>query len=335
MSHHIPPVQNPTSSPPRVPYLGHICRYDNQGFASFPSREGWKLVGENAFSMRLVRSDGSETSVGEGTAFIQAWLYFGLLSETFRIAGVEICIDDFVNEDHLGSFVSSAKLPTYLKRWRHLNDSHTQDLQRQHLRSVFELLHETGDIVDQILSFPRLRYGTDCDTQTKLTVAESIAMLGDGLMNAAKRIWVSFLDDIQKMVHGRIRKMLRFSEPATISMKRLEHLGWCKSTRMMLHRLVDTTGLYYAAMLPRPAMSRDHPECTMKECVKMQINPETYKTLHVLEDCACPVVELDRDRISEVILQGGVPSVRYLVSASEPTSYGKVSLYYKCYFSSS
>jgi hypothetical protein len=326
MDQHLPFVKNPTSRSSRVPYLGHVSYYDNEGFASFSARKGWKLVGEDAYSICLVRSDGSETSVEEVTAFIQAWLYFGLLSETFRIVGIEMSMDDFVEKDHLGFYVSSARLPTYLDKWQRLNDVHTQDLQRQHLRSVFELLHEAGDIVDQILSYPRLRYDTDQNTQTKLTVAESIAMLGDSLMNAAKRIWVSFQDDIQELVHSRIRKMLRFSEPATISLKRLEHLGWCKSTRMMLHRLVDTTGLYYAAMIPRSAMSKDHSGCTLKECVKMQINKDTYRTLHVLEDCDCPVVELDRDRISKVILEGGIPSVRYLVSPSDPAPCGKVSL---------
>jgi hypothetical protein len=326
MSHHLPFVQSPTSQPPRVPYLGHVCRYDNEGFASFPARKGWKLVGEDAYSMCLVRSDGSDTSAEEGTAFIQAWLYFGLLFEAFRIVGVETSMDDFVGKDDLGFFVSSARLPTYLDEWRHLNDGHTQDLQRQHLRSVFDFLHEAGDIVDQILSFPWLRYGTDVNTQTKLIVAESIAMLGDSLMNAAKRIWISYEDDIRALVHDRIRKALRFSEPATIAIKRLEQLGWCKSTRMMMHRLVDTTGLYYAAMLPRPAMSKDHSGCTMKECVKMQVKKETYRTLHVLEDCTCSVVELNRDRISKVILEGGIPSVRYLVSDSEHASHGQVSL---------
>jgi hypothetical protein len=283
-------------------------------------------VGEDAYSMRLVRMDGSETSVEESTAFVQAWLYFGLLHDTFRLVGIETSIDDFIQEDCLGSFVSSTKLPAYLNEWHHLNDNRTQNLQRQHLRSVFKLLHEAGDIVDQILSFPWLRYGTDNDTQMKLIVAESIAMLGDSLMNAAKRIWASFQDDIQELVQTRIRKMLRFSEPATLSLKRLEQLGWCKSTRMMLHRLVDTTGLYYAAMLPRPAMSKNHSGCTSKECFKMQIDKETYRTRHVLEGCSCAVVEVDRDAISKVILEGGVPSVRYIVPPSEPVSSGKVSL---------
>lgn len=94
--------------------------------------------------------------------------------------------------------------------------------------------------------------------------------LSDSLMNAAKNIWHNFQDEMEDVAGSRIRKRLRYCEPAALSLKRLEMRGWCKSTRMMMHRLVDCSGLYHAAMLDRPKMVPQHPNCTSVECVEMK-----------------------------------------------------------------
>lgn len=207
--------------------------------------------------------------------------------------------------------VTMVELPNYIRSWEQLERIQPVDVQKKHLQEVITLLQYAGDQVDSLLSFPRLRNAEDHDSMVCLVVAESIAMLGDSLYNATKHIWHHLWDDIKILEENRIRKRLRFSEPATLSLKRLEQRGWCKSTRLMMHRLVDTTGLFHAGMLERPKMLTGHPACSTTDCVVMTIDKDTYQVKHVSEECSCPLVAVDRDQVAEVIGRGEIPSVNF------------------------
>lgn len=294
---------------PSVPSLDNLFRYDGQGFNGFLERQGWQLQGEDANEDTIARVDGTSVSRIERIAVLQAWLFFGVLDETFRIVGVSVDLEDFI-ESRKERLVNTEHLAKYVRLWEESEHSRSPDIQRDHLRKVLSLLQLSGDIVDSMLSFPRLRYAEDQDSMVVLVIAESIAMLGDSLMNAAKNIWHNFQDDMEVVAGSRIRKRLRYCEPAALSLKRLEQRGWCKSTRMMMHRLVDCSGLYHAAMLDRPKMVSDHPNCTSAECVEMNIDKGEYRVRHVCETGDCLVMEVDRTQVAKVIDDGDTPCVR-------------------------
>lgn len=310
MMDHLPPILEPIEDYPRLPYLGHICTFDGGQFATFPERKGWKLGGIDAFAGGLSRADGVEPSHLETSSFVQAWLYFGLLTEVFRIINIPLRTEDFIKASGQGSTVTTLQLCRYVLAWEKHEQSIPPPTQKSHLRKVLSLLHYAGDTVDGLLSFPRLQYAADELTMTRLVIAESIAVLGDSLMNAAKNIWEDEWEEIQTLELSRIRKRLRFCEPATLSLKRLELRGWCKSSRMMMHRLVDSTGLCYAGMLARPHMCTDHATCSMLECKSMQVDPKTYSSKHASDNCTCPTVLIDRARVAEIIKSGNIPCVR-------------------------
>lgn len=295
--------------PPLVPFLDNLCRYDEQGFHGFLKRQGWQSQGQDANEDTITRIDGASVSLIEKIAVLQAWLFFGVLDETLRIVGVAVDLTDFI-ELRKERSVKMDQLAKYVRSWEEFEQSRSPEIQRDHLRKVLSLLQLSGDIVDSMISYPRLQYAEDQDSMTALIVAESIAMLGDSLMNAAKSIWNDHQDDIKDVAGSRIRKRLRYCEPATLSLKRLEKRGWCKSTRMMMHRLVDCSGLYHAAMLDRPKMITGHPNCTSVECDRMNIDKSGYKVRHVCETEACSVVEIDRMQLAKVIDQGDIPCVR-------------------------
>jgi hypothetical protein len=311
---HLPPVTNPLVTQAQIPYLGRICRYDGGGFEDFPHRQGWKVSGSDTYHDSLVRANGREPTVREETAFLQAWLFFGLLVEVFKCVGIAANQDDFISHSKTPDAVSTVKLPIYLEKWLAYEENQTIECQREHLEHVLELLHTVGDMVDSLLSFPRLRYQNDEECMEKLIVAESIAILGDSLMNATKLIWQNLQEDLMRLEHFRVRKTLRFCEPATLSLKRLEHNGWCKSSRMMLHRLVDTTGLYYAGRLKKESATTAHVNCSAVECVELHINKDEYKPKHVTKNCQCPVISIDRDRVAGIIQEGKIPCVRIKLS---------------------
>lgn len=308
---HLPPILDPVEPYPKPPFLGYICTFDGGQFTTFPERCGWKLEGENNFSDRLLRKDGVELGHLETSAFIQAWLFFGLLFEVFKIIDVPLDEEHFIRKDDTGTSVTTQMLPTYIKKWEEREHSRSSSVQKQHLRGVLSHLQEAGGIVDTLLSHPRLRYAADELTMTRLVIAESIAILGDTLMNATKNIWRREKQEMESLVRFQFRKRLRFCEPATLSLKRLEHRGWCKSSRMMMHRLVDSTGLCYAGMLTRPNMQANHEMCSIQECTAMHVQSSTYSTRHVSDACSCTNKLIDRERVAELIRQGRTPCVRF------------------------
>lgn len=93
---------------PQVPYLGSFV-YDDSGFTGYPARMDFD-------KKRMLTGDFTEHSPARTAAFLQAWLYFGMMSEVF---GTHVDRDDFVIEDHQGqTFVTTIhSLPSYIKRW--------------------------------------------------------------------------------------------------------------------------------------------------------------------------------------------------------------------------
>ena len=258
----------------------------------------------------LVRTDGESSTQIERMAVFHAWLFFGVLFECFRMVGVDIELLDFVEEEPTGErSVTTSQLAKYVHRWEKAEQDQPIHIQRQHLRGILSFLQGMGDQVDAMISYPYLRYAEDPETMTALLVAESIAMLGDSLMNATKNIWHHLQEDIQEIAGSTIRKRLRYCEPSTLSLKRLERKGWCKSTRMMMHRLVDCSGLYHAAKLDRPKMITAHPKCTTDACVAMNVQKDIYAVQHCSAGNDCSVIELDRGQLAGIIDCDDIPDI--------------------------
>ncbi|KIV81478.1 hypothetical protein PV11_03663 [Exophiala sideris] len=307
---HLAPVADPAFQYQSTPYLGSLCRFDGGDFEHFPERTGWKLQeDEKQVTALLLREDGLPVVDEVLTAFLQAWLFFGLASDFLRTFGIEVDEEDFVKPAALGNQITTISLPDYLKRVQDIEANESIKAQKTHLEKSLKLLHHAGDLVDEFLSFPVLRYQSDEPTQQKLVIAESIALLGDSLMNAAKNIWAHLEDDLRRLEEPRMRKRLRYCEPATLSLKRLEHLGWCKSDRSMMHRLVDSTGLFYIAQLKRATMPTKHARCSMYECLEMQIDARTYRSQHTSKACSCPVISVDVAEIINIIEDDMIPCV--------------------------
>src|SRR5271156_4282087 len=104
---HLPPVASP-HQPILVPYIGD-CEYDGLDFAGYPSRKGYDVD-------RLLKSDFQGSSPRSVAAFLQTWLFFGLMHE---ILNVEIRTADFVRIDGSGErWLTTKKLPGYLQIFR-------------------------------------------------------------------------------------------------------------------------------------------------------------------------------------------------------------------------
>lgn len=76
---HLPRPANATLGSLQIPYLSTFP-YDGGPFSSFPARHGWELLSrESAHTFMHNRLPATPEAT---SAFLQTWLYFGLLSET-------------------------------------------------------------------------------------------------------------------------------------------------------------------------------------------------------------------------------------------------------------
>lgn len=72
-------------------------KYDSKNFLEFPSKHGRNL--QNLQKAEFEGSDAACTA-----AFLQEWLYFGLINSIFQVCGIDFNRNDWIR--HTSSFVS-------------------------------------------------------------------------------------------------------------------------------------------------------------------------------------------------------------------------------------
>ncbi|KAL8789545.1 MAG: hypothetical protein Q9195_006772 [Heterodermia aff. obscurata] len=99
--------------------------YDEKGFSGYPERMGWTLdiqLIESQEYIRIYREDGSIPDKAELAAFLQAWLFMGMLTEVMRGFGQGVRIEsDFIRWDG-GTSGEGRRVFTLILLDRHLED---------------------------------------------------------------------------------------------------------------------------------------------------------------------------------------------------------------------
>lgn len=84
---HIPQVTNPVYPPLQVPCLSHGRYQQNTGaFEHYPTQRSWNIL-------LLKQCIFTQYSVEDTRAFLQDWLFFGLL---YEVLGVEFTKESFL-----------------------------------------------------------------------------------------------------------------------------------------------------------------------------------------------------------------------------------------------
>ena len=150
---HLPRVSNPLHAPTQVPCLLtelYSYKYDFKGFESFPLRCGW--------SEKELLDGTHEREAADVAAFLQSWLYFGLLGEVFKINNQPLlpAIESLLvsNDPQGGSrLISTANLVNVIRRWvRHwgliLHAARLADRETLRIQLERRISDETGRIDD-------------------------------------------------------------------------------------------------------------------------------------------------------------------------------------------
>ena len=299
---HLPEISRPAYVPPEIPCLCFPSDYDGHGVTGFPERVGWRLDRIQG----PLREDDKKSTIESAGALLQAWLYFGMLSDVFKIGEIEYNLHDFVEIANGRSIIRTDYLREYLDKLAKKAEggseeehSRRQILVTESLRLVFGVFEINWDAPIQ---FGRWRISSILSLDTLM----SIVILGETFKNAAAQIWPvsSETSPLKTIYHIRPQNPLR---------ERLLKLGWCPNESMMLYNELDSTGLYLATLLERPFSQRlQHKNCSDEQCLALQTSDDTYQTKHT-DNCpgnsSCMAIDLGQEKTSSILYKGGIPII--------------------------
>jgi len=310
---HLPDVQEPGYPLPEIPCLCDPHDYDKQGFFDYPSRRGWLIDYESQEGpVRVEAGKKLTSSNAEKGAFMQSWLFFGMLHEAFRIFEVEINLEEFVVRHADGSPRCTNTFPAREYFGKCI------DAGKRTIRSCIKAHEDLAKLL-KLVAWNITRYeDTQSPTSWRLSEVMSldtilgIQVLGESLLNLA-RLTIHVPSYESALAEGTVG----FPWGRNPLQARMLREGWCLSTATMLHELLDTTGLYMASRMRMFSSStrQDHSSCTKVQCYANQVDESTYETKHTQECQGCEHIEVDVEKVTAIIRQGQVPAVVITESA--------------------
>ncbi|EXJ58303.1 hypothetical protein A1O7_05728 [Cladophialophora yegresii CBS 114405] len=262
-----------------VPFL---CEYEYDhdcAFTEYPWRKGFD-------KHKFLGLDFSQRPPGQTAAFLQTWLYFGLLSRVLRVA---VPTEDFVDRMSTPrpTITTRRNLPMYLEAWaKKVKAKHVQQMEAdlEEARSFVLCLLEAGDA---------------CPLPQEVVL--SIMVLGATL---------SFAIDLKiESFPPKNKTVIADWGVSPLIRDRLVQNGWCIND---VHRLCDTvsppTAVLAADIVRHEVVSKEmHSGCSPAGCIARNIDESTYETKHVDPSCQCDLVAAPGDRVVEILEQGDIP----------------------------
>lgn len=305
---HIPKSTNPLYQEVIVPCLGTVT-YDCLDFDTYPIRRGWDRA-------RLFAGDFTQHEPAKTAAFLQDWLYFGILWEVLGEYGSKgLYTQPWPGLQH-GRVATGSLDEDFARR---MTDVKT-GLQCNSTAARAQM--ESAERALKISSFyccRKVPAGGDMhhagQTEQWPLLAEvdfSIRVLGSylaaGMFNA---LW--------EFVPDAALSQLKFGA-GSLPALRMRDAGWCPSDRTMALEQLSPAALYYASSLRRSSGIRDHRGCTTEMCIASQVDTRTYKTIHAQAGCEClslgPLVE----QVAVIINSGSIPLILLSVDKEDKIS---------------
>lgn len=312
-------IQNPSRLPmehlaggtisclPKVPYIVEYS-YDSRGFHSFPSRAGWFTTEDG----RWERHDKDKGRIrlgplGSVAAFLQSWLFFGLLVE---VLGPDAQVNpiDFRKQDGHGYWrITTAKLPTYIREWRDRELKQSSDRIGRMIRAQLAL-DEAHSLVSKYCSVSNANERPLWDIDEMLAL--SFMILGETLSNAKAVI----LEAAGLKMHGWYINPSRGWGDSTAVLQGFKSDKWCPRSIHILQGLLDhnVSGMLYALHLSHPkALGLDHSTCSVEECQARKPHAVRRVCRQTEQPCQCKDVGPNMSELIRIIEDGKIPLLQY------------------------
>lgn len=254
---------------PVVPCLSILSDYEypnepqgSDGFREFPLRNGLK-------TNDLVSRGLPDTRI---CAFLQSWLFFGLLRETFARPSYGFDRSDFVKTTNTREqVITTEALPRYVWYWM---AARTHDYREEvvELEKVIDsCLRQAHEILSGISKQMR-RQHQHTESKPKWTVRPSIilslSLLGDYLTFARHNIR-------QYTIAPTLDWECVFLDDMMIA------AGWCIGEVSTLRKSCNLSSRYYLSTMDRKRLGKTHDTCISGlRCQAHQLDYNTYRTQH-------------------------------------------------------
>ncbi|KAK7435781.1 hypothetical protein VKT23_019479 [Stygiomarasmius scandens] len=342
VSPNLPP--RPEFTPFTVPYLCVSKPYDGKNFWTYPEHCGWVVHAKDTHChilcppgicyhglygpeirdiaqdrrlrpprAMLSRSDGKPVLASDKVVFLQAWLFFGLLTEVSNLCGLQIDLGaEFVVDDGL---LSTAKLNGLPGRWyraaiqtHRAGDKKLMELilsiARHSRLMLFEELIEANTRMFEY-TYAECRVLHSLDILIRITGLHLLLhMYTPGFTSMPEEGWDMY----------RVEKSLEYSEGvpelegmhqlSNFAQDDLEEQGWCPSELSLL----PSDEMVFASLLARPRI-RDHSICGDIICSAYQTDEETYQTRHMEDECNCDFVKVETNALVAALSEDRIPKL--------------------------
>ena len=295
---HLPLPHNRPYLPIHVPFIA-CPPFDGGAWQTFPQRHGWQVLEIREDTLFLLR--GEKRPMSETAAFLQSWLYFGVLQS---LLGDLYSIGQFVHEQASGEQrVSTENLEDILGKWttRLSLLSKTAKFEQQ-LGELYSLLVEHRTMC--------LRMHTaGLDLGDSLVVL-SVAVLGERLQAALIDVHSYCGLETPVSQAWRLRRA-DLPDMGSTLLDLMRARGWCPYDLLRLNaQIIEVSLLYYYSNMPPPRSSKDHGGCSEERCLAMTTDPATYRLSHSRVGCSCPLLSADEKEVARMLLAGSIPIVK-------------------------
>ncbi|KAL8840538.1 MAG: hypothetical protein Q9170_001291 [Blastenia crenularia] len=282
----------------QVPYLQSDL-LDDGDWSTYPQRHGWQVDLNRKQTILLQHHD--KRPVAENAAFIQSWLYFGLLREVLKD---HITLNQLIQRELDGKqYISTQRLESILAAWTaHFLKEDDIPTLKGRLDKLYELLleHRTIGLTVYMLG---ANLGDD-------SILLSVAVLSERLLATVIDIHAHLGLETPVEQAWRLRTK-GLPDIGQRIIKSMRVRGWCPyDLRRIDIETREVSMLYYYSNLEAPRSSKDHGGCSEEQCLAMMTNPLTYKLSHCYEGCDCPLLFADQVEVAGILTRESIPLIK-------------------------
>ncbi|KAI5837095.1 hypothetical protein DFP73DRAFT_487757 [Morchella snyderi] len=301
----------PDFVPLTVPYLCVAAPYDYHelGFWDFPERAGWMPF--DSLKLKCYRIDGGHASLSEQVAFLQAWLFFGVLAEISSICGLSLDIEaEFfaINDAEDGAkVISTAALNGLSRRWLEAAEDTAQASQPSRAARMIQVVRHAMSMQTRYVR------PTKRESQSLLSYPQCMVLLSIRIVFRAVLLTLAMsgeceIAEIRSLMDPQVQQSFPavWDELKDFSKDILLGNGWCRSECKLLERM---DGAYETFAIGLTRRKMDHNGCNDFRCFADQVNEDVYKTVHVDAGCQCTSVVVDPEDLREVLGRGKIPRI--------------------------
>lgn len=290
---HIPLPRDPVRSPPRIRYYC-LEEYDRGDFNTYPERQGWTQTELFTYATwtNVFRAGGR-------AAFLQQWLFFGLLHATF---GDAIVFQDYIDEESGTKYI------------------HTRNL----------LLHADQLILkrDSGLVTENDMYRLDRSLQTAYIACQFIAGVRESALDPYFVLSLSllgrFMTCLQRVCFQDSYRMppiyravwspplVRTNHQTDVLEYEMMEQGWCPTAVHKSQQLFGLEYRYFTSFLSNVQKGECHHRvCTETQCLAFQIQKSSYRTVHTNDGCNCHFRGFKETALEMILETGDLPLVAW------------------------